>query len=204
MSFTFTAMPSLTRPVTFDSDCESFFGQLPAYQVNLEALAAQCEANATTLLSLEDIRSDIDPLIAQKVSLSGAESISGVKTFVNRPIIPNPTAVNNPMALGEFQFNSAAKSVMMPTVSASVKRIFMIQTGEVNVPSDSSVTVTYPTPFLALLGWPMIAPYHARMGSTSDGEVTANAPTVTNFEACNGKNVAMYISWLAMGYVAVS
>lgn len=59
MSFTFTSIPSLTRPLTFDSDCESFFGQLPAYQINLEALAAQCESNATTLLSMSDIRSEI-------------------------------------------------------------------------------------------------------------------------------------------------
>jgi len=59
MSFTFTSIPSLVRPLTFDSDCESFFGQLPAYQINIEELAAQCEANATTLLSMEDIRSSI-------------------------------------------------------------------------------------------------------------------------------------------------
>ena len=55
MSFIFTSIPSLTRPLTFDSDCESFFGQLPAYQINLEALAAQCEQNATTLLSMSEI-----------------------------------------------------------------------------------------------------------------------------------------------------
>jgi len=59
MSFIFTSIPSLTRPLTFDSDCESFFGQLPAYQINIEALAAQCEANATTLLSMSEIRSEI-------------------------------------------------------------------------------------------------------------------------------------------------
>lgn len=55
MPFVFTSVPSLTRPLTFDTDCESFFGELPAYQANLEALAAQAELNATTLLSIDDI-----------------------------------------------------------------------------------------------------------------------------------------------------
>lgn len=109
--------PSRSDPSTFAEKGDAFLGALQQFVIEANALLAQCEARSTTLLTLQEIREDLAPSIAGKVSMSGAETIAGVKTFSSSPIIPNAAVAQQPLTYG--QVAAANAEVVKTALNAS-------------------------------------------------------------------------------------
>ena len=104
--------PSRSDPSTFASKGDAFLAALQQFVTEANALLAQCEMNATTLLSMGDIEAAITPLISavdtSAVKLTGDQTVGGVKTFSSSPVIPNATTTQQPLAYGQVATANAA------------------------------------------------------------------------------------------------
>lgn len=142
--------PSRSDPSTFAAKGDAFLAALSNFVAEANALLAQCEQNATTLLSMGEIETAITPLIsavdASTVKLTGDQTVTGIKTFNSSPVIPNATTTQQPLAYGQIAVANAdpVKAALNASGNAPIYacRAWVVfnGTGTVSIRKSANVT----------------------------------------------------------------
>ena len=137
----------------------------------------------------EDINiGEITEALNGKVDISGIQTIGGVKTFENAPIVPNSDGVGTALNTAGIQKNNGGVGYV------KLGNGLIIQWGNVH-PDASAVTITYPIPF-----------------TTNNPIITHGLNTVGTDYGCTSVNKTSFIlnssatstsrvfRWIAIGY----
>jgi len=154
------------------------------------------------------------------VNTINAQTIDGVKTFKNNPVIPDAVNNNEPLSRGQLVNSTPlagsnadlVRGLPADFTSSKVANGYqklpsglIIQwgkTGATVIPGGGKVTITFPIAFpTAVLGKPVVSSISRTGYNVSTGNSGAEgAISVTSFDVSAEPGVTNGCSWIAIGY----